>query len=105
VLNVVPETVFHHPQCIYSFFPHMCVLVYSMAQLVEKLHWSRNIGVLFPMWSLGFSIELAAHSRFETGNRLPRDVTVLFKTFYFGLRRQVNVCSAHSAKSGLGLSA
>jgi len=50
----------------------------------------------------------AARSRFEPGYRLASDVTVLFKThiifFFYVLRRQVNVCSAHSANSGLELS-
>jgi hypothetical protein len=44
----------------------------------------------------------------EPGNRLPRDVTVLFKTLlnsFYCLRRLVNVCSAHCSNSGLGVTA
>ena len=62
-----------------------------------------------PLWLL-HSVE-TARSRYETGDKIPSDVIVLFKThifviFYFlPFASARPFCSTHSANSDLGLSA
>jgi hypothetical protein len=85
----------------------------SFQSVGVRISTGLTFAIYIYIWPHLYSVSIwawATRSRFKPGNRLPWDVTVLFKTriiffFFYSLRRQVNVCSAHSANSKLGLSA